>query len=278
MCMGVKETEGASVMSATTDLTCCADSRANVSVVTQVIKYQKYVFIFPPVQWKNHSCRVLSPCSITNKHYCKGQNQMCTFLGRWVCLFLGCFRDLNEHRYRLWCCCSWWRGRALPRAVWLTAKVLSLQLCICFKPLQSCRLTPFYCGHKKSAELTTGRKRAWRWWHTVRDLDHDVAGNTGFCWGDKVILAVKDVKKNEIICNVTGKNHGCHRLVMHGTFKSGCKMILTDLLVSINLLLNSLVFRPCWCQVMRKEHWLLQGSFSLLSERLIKSHIISWTV
>lgn len=40
--MGVKETEGASVISATTDLTYCTDSRANVSVVTQVIKYQKY--------------------------------------------------------------------------------------------------------------------------------------------------------------------------------------------------------------------------------------------
>lgn len=64
MCMGVKETEGASVMSATTDLTCCTDSRANVSVVTQVIKYQNYVFIFPPVQ---NSCRVLSLISITVK-------------------------------------------------------------------------------------------------------------------------------------------------------------------------------------------------------------------
>lgn len=61
----------------------------------------------------------------------------------------------------------------------------------------------------------------------------------------RLFLAVKDVEKNEIIFNVTCKNHGYHRLVMYGTFKSGCKLILTELLVSINLLLNSLVFRSC---------------------------------
>lgn len=50
------------ILSATSDLTCCTGSHAKVSVVTQLINYQKYVFIFTPV---HNACRVLLLMSVT---------------------------------------------------------------------------------------------------------------------------------------------------------------------------------------------------------------------
>ena len=85
-----------------------------------------------------------------------------TFLkcGVWFCP--GCFWRLRES------CCCWWHW-ALWRAVWLTAKVLSLQLGISLEPLQSSHLTLLYSRHKQSAELTARGNQKWgddTWGHS----------------------------------------------------------------------------------------------------------------
>lgn len=68
------------------------------------------------------------------------------------------FWRLRECRCHLWCCCRW--HQTLRRAIWPTAKVLSLQLGVSLKPLQNSCLTLLYCRHKQSAELTaTGNQQ-----------------------------------------------------------------------------------------------------------------------
>lgn len=74
----------------------------------------------------------------------------------WVCRRR--FWRLRECCCHLWCCCRW--HQTLRRAIWPTAKVLSLQLGVSLKPLQNSRLTLLYCRHKRSAELTaTGNQQ-----------------------------------------------------------------------------------------------------------------------
>lgn len=95
-----------------------------------------------------------------------GMSHCCTFLEGCVWVCPGSFWSLKESCCRLWCrrCCSCWWHRALRRAVWLAAKVLSLQLGISLKPLQNSRLTLLYCRHKQSAELTATGNQQLRGW------------------------------------------------------------------------------------------------------------------
>lgn len=62
------------ILSATSDLICRRGSHTKASVVTQVIKYQKYVFIFTPV---HNSCRVLLFTGVA----VKGKIKRVPFLG-----------------------------------------------------------------------------------------------------------------------------------------------------------------------------------------------------
>lgn len=96
------------------------------------------------IQWQPLLYAIILGCHIA----------CCTFLECHVWVYPGCFWRLGGSRCRLCCCCWCWWHRALRRAVWLTAKVLSLQLGVTLEPLQNSHLTLLYCRHKQSAELT----------------------------------------------------------------------------------------------------------------------------